>query len=73
MKCPKCGCEFEEENEHTSMFDAIFASVVRELVCFAVSKEVGIPYPVEKQYLIETIEEMNEAPENIRCWFERVM
>ena len=73
MKCPCCNQEIEEHIEYTSMIDNIVASMVRELVCMKISEEVGIPYPDAKQYLIEAIKEMNEAPENIRCWFERMM
>jgi len=63
--------ELPEDDEYISMIDFVVSNVIREIVCQVVSQESGIPYPDARQYLIDAIKEMNETPENIRCWFER--
>jgi len=61
----------DENDEYVSMIDAIVAVSIRECVCRAVSKEVGVPYPDAKQYLHEMLDEIVAAEDNIRIWFEK--
>jgi len=73
MKCPTCNQEIKKDNEseYVSMIDFAVGYVVREVVAKVVSDKVGIDVMEGRQILIDLMKEENEAPENIRIWFEK--
>jgi len=62
-----------DEDEYMSMVDFAVSCAVREIIFKIISDKVDMPYPDCRKILIELLKEEKEAPENIRCWFERVM
>jgi len=62
----------KEDDEYISMIDYAVSWCVREVVCRCVSDEVGIPHLEGRKILMDLLREEKEAPDNIRCWFERV-
>jgi len=73
MKCPICNQEIKKDNEseYVSMIDFAVGYVVREVVAKVVSDKAGIDVMEGRQILIDLMKEENEAPENIRIWFEK--
>jgi len=71
MKCPTCNQELPEDYEYLSMIDYYVSLAVREIVARVVSDEVGIDIMEGRNILIELLKDERDAPENIRCWFEK--
>jgi len=73
MKCPTCNQEIKKDNEseYVSMIDFAVGCVVREVIAKVVSDKVGIDVMEGRQIFIDLLKEENEAPENIRIWFEK--
>jgi len=59
--------------EYISMIDAMVVFTIREIVAKMVSDEVGIDVMEGRKILIDLLKEEREIPNNIKCWFERVM
>ena len=69
MECPACGTD---SDEYVSMIDYFVSIVIREAVCQHLDKKLGIGVMNVRNLMMEHIKDEREAPENIRCWFERI-
>ena len=69
-KCPSCGTD---SDEYQSMIGYFISLCIREVICEMVDKKLNLGVSNVRRELIQFLKDEQDAPENIRMWFERMI